>query len=261
MRNPTAALLVIGDEILSGRTRDTNTGYLARRLTEAGIDLREVRMVGDVEEEIVAALNALRRRYAYVFTSGGIGPTHDDITADSVAKAFGVPIGVREDARAILAAHYLDPERELNAARLRMARIPDGAVLIENPISRAPGFRLGNVHVLAGVPAVFEAMVESVLPTLVGGAPLLSHTLRVFLAEGLVAGPLGEIAAANRDVSIGSYPFQRDGRFGATLVVRSQDRARLAAVAAAIRAMVQELGATELAETPPPDPSHPGGLG
>jgi molybdenum cofactor synthesis domain-containing protein len=208
MPNPTAAMLVIGDEILSGRTRDTNTAHLAARLTETGIDLREVRVVADVQAEIVAALNALRARYDHVFTSGGIGPTHDDITADAVAAAFGVGIDVREDARAILAANYRNPEVELNAARLRMARIPDGASLIDNPVSKAPGFTIGNVHVMAGVPAVFHAMVESVLPTLKGGAPLRSLSLRVMRPEGEIAGPLGAIAAANPDVAIGSYPFR-----------------------------------------------------
>ncbi|WP_118137710.1 molybdopterin-binding protein [Oceanicella sp. SM1341] len=251
MPNPTAAMLVIGDEILSGRTRDSNMNHLAKRLTEAGIDLREARMVPDEAAEIIAALDALRSRYTYVFTSGGIGPTHDDITADCVAQAFGVGIDVREDARAILATNYANPETELNAARLRMARIPDGAELIDNPVSKAPGFRIGNVHVMAGVPAVFEAMVEGVLPTLTGGAPLRSHSLRVFLAEGTVAGPLGEIAAANADVSIGSYPFQREGRFGCTLVARAQDTARLTSVAAEIRAMAEGLGATDILETPP----------
>jgi molybdenum cofactor synthesis domain-containing protein len=251
MANPTAAMLVIGDEILSGRTQDTNTALLARRLTEAGVDLREVRVVPDAEAEIVSALNALRARHDYVFTSGGIGPTHDDITADCVAKAFGVPIGVREDARAILARNYRDPARELNEARLRMARIPEGAALIDNPVSKAPGFRLGNVHVLAGVPAVFAAMLEGVLPTLRGGAPLLSHSVRVWLPEGEIAGPLGELAAAHPEVSIGSYPFQREGRYGATLVARSADRGRLAAVGAALRALAEALGA-EYQETPPP---------
>ncbi|GIX15752.1 MAG: molybdenum cofactor biosynthesis protein [Paracoccaceae bacterium] len=248
MHNPTAAMLVIGDEILSGRTQDTNSNYLARRLTELGIDLREVRVVPDDEAEIVAALNALRARYDHVFTSGGIGPTHDDITADAVARAFGVGIAVREDARALLARNYRNPEVELNAARLRMARIPDGASLIDNPVSGAPGFSIGNVHVMAGVPAVFRAMVEGLVPRLKGGRPVRSVSLRVALPEGDVAGPLGEIAAANRDVSIGSYPFQRDGRFGCILVARSQDPDRLEAVAAQIRAMLTERGAEGIEE-------------
>ena len=212
--NPTAAMLTIGDEILSGRTRDANMPHLAQALAARGIRLREARVVPDEEAEIVAALNALRTRYTHVFTSGGIGPTHDDITADAVAAAFGVGIGVREDARAILAKNYANPEVELNAARLRMARIPDGAALIENPVSRAPGFSIGNVHVMAGVPAVFEAMVAGLLPRLVGGRPLLSESLRVERPEGEIAGPLRLIAEAHPGVSIGSYPFNSAGGFG-----------------------------------------------
>ena len=173
MPNPTAAMITIGDEILSGRTRDANLPHLAEALAERGIALREARVVSDVADEIVAAVNALRARYTHVFTSGGIGPTHDDITADAIASAFGVPIGVREDARAILATNYANPEVELNEARLRMARVPDGATLIDNPVSRAPGFTLGNVHVMARVPAVFQAMLAGLLPTLTGGRPLL----------------------------------------------------------------------------------------
>jgi molybdenum cofactor synthesis domain-containing protein len=242
MPNPTAAMLTIGDEILSGRTQDTNMNHLAKALTEAGIDLCEARTVPDDERAIVDALNALRERWDHVFTSGGIGPTHDDITADCVARAFGVGIDVREDARAILATNYADPERELNAARLRMARVPDGAALIDNPVSKAPGFTIGNVHVMAGVPAVFRAMVAGVLPTLTGGRPLLSATVRADHPEGMVAGPLAEIAAAHPATSIGSYPFVRDGVFGTNLVVRSSDPAALAAAQAAVAAMVAGLG-------------------
>ncbi|MBV2358968.1 competence/damage-inducible protein A [Thalassococcus sp. CAU 1522] len=227
MPNPTAAMLVIGDEILSGRTRDANMHYLAGEFTKHGIDLKEARVVSDAPDAIVAALNALRAAYDYVVTSGGIGPTHDDITADCVARAFGVGIDVRDDARAILQAHYDRQGLELNAARLRMARIPDGAALIDNPVSAAPGFSIGNVHVMAGVPSVFQAMVASVLPTLTGGAPLLSQTLRVMRGEGDIAGPLGALAADFPDLSIGSYPFQRDGIFGANIVVRGADGARV----------------------------------
>ena len=182
-------------------------------------------------------MNALRARYDHVFTSGGIGPTHDDITADAVAAAFGVGIDVREDARAILAANYANPEVDLNPARLRMARIPDGAALIENPVSQAPGFSLGNVHVMAGVPAVFEAMVAGLLPRLTGGRPLLSETLRVMRPEGEIAGPLRVVAEAHPAVAIGSYPFNRDGVFGANLVARSENPEALAAATAALRAM------------------------
>ncbi|MFO1143249.1 MAG: molybdopterin-binding protein [Amaricoccus sp.] len=243
MPNPTAAMLTIGDEILSGRTRDTNMPHLAQALTAKGIDLRETRTVPDVVAEIVAAVNALRARYTHVFTSGGIGPTHDDITADAVAAAFGVPIDVRADARAILASNYANPEAELNPARLRMARIPEGAELIDNPVSKAPGFSLGNVHVMAGVPAVFEAMVAGLLPRLTGGRPLLSETFRVMRPEGIIAGPLRNVADAHPAVAIGSYPFNRDGTFGANVVARSNDPDALAAAAAALRAMVAELEA------------------
>jgi len=238
MANPTAAMLVIGDEILSGRTRDANMYHLAGRLTAHGIDLAEVRVVGDDADTIVTALNALRARYDTVFTSGGIGPTHDDITADCVAQAFGVGIDIREDARQILASNYPEGAAALNPARLRMARIPDGAALIDNPVSKAPGFTIGNVHVMAGVPAVFKAMVESILPTLTGGAPLLSESVRIDKGEGDIAGPLGRIAADYPDVAIGSYPFQRDGRFGANIVLRSQDRERLDAATNAVRAIM-----------------------
>jgi molybdenum cofactor synthesis domain-containing protein len=230
-------MLTIGDEILSGRTRDANMPHLALKLGEKGITLAEARVVPDVAEEISGAVNALRARYDHVFTSGGIGPTHDDITADCVAAAFGVGIDVREDARAILATNYANPDVDLNPARLRMARIPDGATLIDNPVSKAPGFSIGNVHVMAGVPAVFEAMVASLLPTLVGGAPLLSETVRVMRPEGVLAGPLGTLAAEHPEVSIGCYPFSRDGVFGANLVVRSTDAPALARVAEALRAL------------------------
>ena len=179
MPNPTAAMLVIGDEILSGRTRDANMHHLAQELTKVGINLREVRIVSDDHDAIVAALNDLRAAHDTVITSGGIGPTHDDITADCVAAAFGVHIDVRDDAAALLQAHYNSRGMEFNDARKRMARIPDGATLIENPVSIAPGFTIGNVHVMAGVPSVFQAMVASVIPTLTGGAPILSQTLRV----------------------------------------------------------------------------------
>ena len=223
MVNPTAAMIVIGDEILSGRTRDSNMHHLAGQLTEAGIDLKEVRVIGDERGVIIAAVQAMSAAYDYVFTSGGIGPTHDDITADCIAAAFDAEIDVREDARAILAEHYDRAGTELNAARLRMARIPDGAALIENPVSAAPGFQLENVHVMAGVPSVFQAMVESVLPTLTGGAPLISKTMRIERGEGDIAGPLGEIAEAFPLLSMGSYPFQKDGKYGAHVVIRGNN--------------------------------------
>jgi molybdenum cofactor synthesis domain-containing protein len=229
MPNPTAAILIIGDEILSGRTRDSNMHFLAGELTRVGIDLREVRVVADRREAIVAAVNALRMAWTHVFTSGGIGPTHDDITADCIAEALGVSIGVREDARALLAGHYARSGLEFNAARMRMARIPEGATLIENPISVAPGFSVGNVHVMAGVPNVFQAMVAGLLPTLTGGAPLLSQTLRILRPEGEIAGPLGVLAGEYPDLSMGSYPFNRDGVMGANVVIRGTDGVRVEA--------------------------------
>ncbi len=229
MPNPTAAILIIGDEILSGRTRDSNMHFLAGELTRVGIDLSEVRVVADERGAIVAAVNALRQAWTHVFTSGGIGPTHDDITADCIAEALGVGIGVREDARALLAAHYARSGLDFNAARMRMARIPEGARLIENPISVAPGFSIGNVHVMAGVPNVFQAMVAGLLPTLTGGEPLLSQTLRILRPEGEIAGPLGALAAEYPDLSMGSYPFNRDGVLGANVVIRGTDGARVEA--------------------------------
>ena len=227
MTNPTAAMLVIGDEILSGRTRDANMHYLAGQLTEVGITLSEVRIVADDRDVIVAAVQDLAKTYDTVFTSGGIGPTHDDITADCMAAAFGQSIDVRDDARAILQAHYDKAGTELNEARLRMARIPSDAKLIENPVSAAPGFIIENVHVMAGVPSVFKAMVASILPTLTGGAPLISKTLTVHRGEGDIAGPLGTLAETYPALSMGSYPFQRDGKYGSNIVVRGQDEAQL----------------------------------
>ena len=237
MPNPTAAILIIGDEILSGRTRDSNMHFLAQELTRTGIDLREVRVVPDDRAAIIAALDALRTAHDHVFTSGGIGPTHDDITADCVAAAFGVGIGVRADAHALLAAHYARMGADFNEARQRMARIPDGATLIDNPVSIAPGFTLGNVHVMAGVPRVFEAMVASVLPGITGGTPLLSQTWRVMRGEGEIAGPLAALAADFPDLSIGSYPFNLNGVYGANLVVRGTDGARVDAAMARLAAL------------------------
>jgi molybdenum cofactor synthesis domain-containing protein len=240
MKNPTAAMLVIGEEILSGRTRDTNTQQLATELSRHGIALREVRVVPDDHAAIVAAVNALRAAHDHVFTSGGIGPTHDDITAEAVAAAFGLPIAIRADARAVLEAHYRRSGLELNEARLRMARIPEGATLIDNPVSAAPGFTLGNVHVMAGVPSIFEAMVASVLPTLTGGAPLLSQSLRLFRGEGDIAGPFAALAAEFPDLAMGSYPFVQNGALGTNLVIRGTESARLSAAMARLAALFPE---------------------
>jgi molybdenum cofactor synthesis domain-containing protein len=240
MPNPTAAMLVIGDEILSGRTRDSNMHFLAGELTRHGVRLAEVRIVADDHAAIVAAVNALRRAFDHVFTSGGIGPTHDDITADAIAGAFGVAIGVREDARALLAAHYARAGLEFNEARQRMARIPDGARLIDNPVSTAPGFSIGNVHVMAGVPRIFEAMVASVLPTITGGDPLLSQTLRVNRGEGEIAGAFGGLAAEYPGLSMGSYPFIQNGAHGTNLVIRGTDAGKVAEAMTRLAALFPE---------------------
>ena len=227
MSSPTAAMLVIGDEILSGRTRDSNTHFLATQLTNHGIRLSEARVVADDPSAIIAAVNELRTRWDDVFTSGGIGPTHDDITADAIAAAFGVGISHRADAMALLQAHYDRAGLEFNDARQRMARIPDGATLIDNPVSTAPGFTLGNVHVMAGVPKIFEAMVASVIPKLTGGPPLLSQTLRLDRGEGEIATAFGQVAAEYPDLSMGSYPFIQNGAHGTNLVIRGTDARRL----------------------------------
>jgi molybdenum cofactor synthesis domain-containing protein len=235
----TAAILVIGDEILSGRTKDKNIGYIAEYLTNIGVDIREVRVVPDIEDEIVTALNALRHRYTYVFTTGGIGPTHDDITADCVAKAFGVSIDVDPRAKALLLTRIA--EKDMNEARLRMARIPAGADLILNKVSAAPGFRIGNVHVMAGVPSIMQAMLDEVAPTLRTGVKMLSETVRANCREGDIGTELGAIAKAHPDVMIGSYPFQDDGRPNTNIVVRSRDAQKLAAAKTAVENMLAQV--------------------
>ena len=245
---PTAAMIVIGDEILSGRTRDSNAHHLATVLTEAGVNLREVRMIPDEREIIVATVNALRNQVDHVFTSGGIGPTHDDITADCIAEAFGDAIDVRDDARSLLEEAYAKRGMEVNEARLRMARIPDSATLIENPVSTAPGFTIGNVHVMAGVPAVFTEMVKGVVSRIEGGPPLLSWSFRCTIGEGDLAGPLGECARSYPDVSMGSYPY--GGGAGAVLILRHADHTLLSLAADMLRLALEPLGGAEL-ETPP----------
>jgi molybdenum cofactor synthesis domain-containing protein len=239
-RTVTAAVLLIGDEILSGRTKDRNLGYIAEYLAKIGIDVREARVVPDVEEEIVAAVNALRARYDYLVTTGGIGPTHDDITADAVARAFGVAIG--EDPRAIAVMLERYAPADLTPARRRMARIPSGAELLENPISKAPGFRIGNVFVLAGVPAVMQAMLDFAVRTMETGAMMLVETIAAgSLPEGRYGDALGAIAAAHPNVAIGSYPAFKDGRFNNQIVVRGKDGEAVAAARRAVEAMVSEL--------------------
>jgi molybdenum cofactor synthesis domain-containing protein len=233
----TAGLLVIGDEILSGRTKDKNIGYIAEYLTAIGVDLKEVRVVADDEPEIIGALNALRNRYAYVFTTGGIGPTHDDITADCVAKAFGVSIDVDPRARAMLLQRIA--EKDLNKARLRMARIPAGAELIVNKVSSAPGFRIGNVFVMAGVPSIMQAMLDEVAPTLKTGAKMLSESVCADLREGDIGTPLGEIAKAHPETMIGSYPFIDEQRGPNTnIVIRARDAQKLALAKRAVEDML-----------------------
>ncbi len=244
----TAAVLIIGNEILSGRTKDVNLGYLAEELTKVGVRLREARVVADVEGEIVAAVNECRSRYDYVFTTGGIGPTHDDITSGSVAKAFGVPLILDEQARAVLARNY--PPGGLNEARLRMAHVPEGAALIDNPVSAAPGFRMGNVFVMAGVPSIMRAMFDGVKGTLVGGRPVLSLTVSAHLGEGIIAAGLGALQQRYTDLDIGSYPFFRAGRFGASFVLRGTERSQLDAAAAELRHLIAALGAEPIEGEP-----------
>lgn len=241
-RNVNAAVLLIGDELLSGRTQDVNLQTIAKFLAPLGVQVKEARVVSDVPEEIAEAVNALRGKYDYVFTTGGIGPTHDDKTADSVALAFGVGIDVREDARAILVAHYKSADA-LNEARLRMARIPDGATLIANPVSKAPGFQLGNVFVMAGVPSIMRGMLEDVGKRIEGGAVVRSVTVRgKGVPEGAIAAELGALEKAADGVSFGSYPWFGPEGFGVHLVARSSDPAALAKAGDDLRALIRSRG-------------------
>ena len=240
----TAGLLVIGDEILSGRTKDKNIGYIAEYLTTIGVDLREVRVVSDTEEEIVAAVDALRTRYTYLFTTGGIGPTHDDITADCVAKAFGVAIDYDPRAVAIMKERFDAMGTQMNEARMRMTRIPAGAELVLNKVSAAPGFWIGNVIVMAGVPSIMQAMLDHVAPKLATGAKMLSETVRADAREGDVGSELGVVAKAHPDVMIGSYPFMDDRGPNTNIVVRARDAAKLAAAKAAVEEMLVKVRPT-----------------
>ncbi|WP_395623676.1 competence/damage-inducible protein A [Sphingomonas daechungensis] len=248
--DPTACVLIIGNEILSGRTKDTNSGWIADRLTLLGIRLQEIRVIPDVEATIVSVVNEVRARYTYVFTCGGIGPTHDDITAESIAKAFGVPWELNEEARAILRSNYSRDE-DLTPARLRMAMIPRGAELVANPISKAPGFRTGNVYTFAGVPRIMQAMFEGVAPHLKRGNVLLSHTIVGNVAEGRIGDPLAALQRCYADIEIGSYPGQRaDGTFRNSVVLRGTDRERLAAAAREVKDLIQSLGGEAVDEPP-----------
>ncbi len=240
MAGPTAAVIVIGNEILSGRTQDANLAYLATKLGAVGIRVVEARVVPDVEARIVEAVDALRARCTHVFTTGGIGPTHDDITAKAIAVAFGVPFERNAEAERRLRAYY-DPKM-INAARLSMADMPAGVELIDNPVSVAPGFRLDNVHVLPGVPKILHAMVDGLVPTLAGGRPIASRALTVFRAEGEIATLLAELQARHGAVEIGSYPFLRQGRFGTTVVCRGDDAAAVGACHRDLHAAVRRLG-------------------
>jgi len=231
MSNPSAAILVIGDEILSGRTRDSNLHYLSCELTKIGIDLQEARVIPDNAAEIINAVKCLSSKYNYLFTSGGIGPTHDDITADCVAAALETEINIREDAFKLLKSYYSTQNIEFNNSRQRMARIPNGAKLIDNPVSVAPGFQLKNVFVMAGVPNIFQSMVQSVIPSLLRGKPLLSKSVRIPRGEGEIATALKKIASDHGNVSIGSYPYNDEGKFGTNIVVRGADKKELKNIA------------------------------
>jgi molybdenum cofactor synthesis domain-containing protein len=236
----TACVLIIGNEILSGRTQDENLGFLARGLNESGIRLREARVIPDVAEVIVTTVNDVRHRFDYVFTTGGIGPTHDDITAQCMADAFGVPLILHPHAKHLLETHY--PPGQLNDARLRMAMVPEGAVLLPNPISRAPGFQIGNVFVLPGVPNIMQGIFEQLKYRLAGGDKVLSRSVSCHLGEGALATDLSALQRRYSDVEIGSYPYFRRGDFGVTLVLRGTDLTRLAAATEALKTLIRNLG-------------------
>jgi molybdenum cofactor synthesis domain-containing protein len=236
----TACVLIIGNEILSGRTQDANLAFLARGLSEIGIRLREARVIPDDHSVIVSTVNEVRPHFDYVFTTGGIGPTHDDITAQSVADAFGVPLVLHPEAKRLLETHY--PPGQLNEARLRMAMVPDGAVLLPNPISRAPGFQIGNVFILPGVPSIMQGIFEELKHRLAGGDRVLSRSVSCHLAEGTLAAELGALQQRYPDVEIGSYPYFRRGDFGVTLVLRSTNRDRLVAATEELIGLIRSLG-------------------
>ena len=246
----TACVVLIGDEVLSGRTRDANLGYIAKHLNQIGVQVREARVIPDIEQVIVDTINEVRARYDYVFTTGGIGPTHDDITADSVAKAFGVGIDYHPEAMATLEMHYQETGGEFTTARKRMARIPDGASLIANPLSKAPGFQIGNVFVMAGVPMVMQVMMDSLTDRLEGGATMQSRTVSAQIGEGTIAERLGALQAQFPDVGIGSYPYYRGKIFGTSLVMRGTDAALLDRVVAEAEALIRGFGAEPISGEP-----------
>lgn len=242
----TAGLVIIGNEILSGRTRDANLQFLGDELNTLGIRLTEVRVIADIPASIIDAVNTLRAQYDYVFTTGGIGPTHDDITSECIAQAFGLPFGLNPEAHAILVDHY--PPGELTEARLRMAKTPEGATLIENPVSKAPGFQVENVFVLPGVPRIMQAMFAGIRHRLVGGQPMVSRTVTSHVPEGKAGGPLTELQARHADTEIGSYPFFKDGRPGASIVIRAEDPAKADAAARDVCEMLTALGGEPILE-------------
>jgi molybdenum cofactor synthesis domain-containing protein len=246
----TACLLIIGNEILSGRTQDANLAFIAKGLNEVGVRLREVRVIPDIAETIIETVNEMRSKFDYVFTTGGIGPTHDDITSECIARAFGVRWALNEEVKRRLAAGYANPG-DLNAARLRMAHVPEGAALIDNPVSRAPGFHIGNVFVMAGVPRIMQAMFDGIKHSLAGGAPMLSRTVTSGLPEGVLAEGLGQLQDRYPDFDIGSYPYYRRGGFGTSLVVRGTDASRLAAAVEELFAMIKALDGEPYEGDPP----------
>ncbi|NDF13144.1 MAG: competence/damage-inducible protein A [Proteobacteria bacterium] len=249
MKKPTeAALAIIGNEILSGRTQDTNLAYLAKFLNELGIRLMEVRVVPDVESDIIDSVAALKKRYTYVFTTGGIGPTHDDITTASIAKMFGKPIEAHPDALRRLEKHYSSAGQPFNEARRKMAIVPVGATLIDNPISVAPGFYIENVFVLAGVPKIMQAMLDGLRPMLKGGTPMHSVTVSTYLTEGMIASELGTVQEKNPEVEIGSYPFIRDGKLGTSLVMRGYEMEKIHVATAAVKQLIVAKGGAVLSE-------------
>lgn len=243
----TACVLLIGDEILSGRTRDSNLAYISTHLNKIGIQVREARVIPDIEDEIVATVNEVRARYDYVFTTGGLGPTHDDITADAVARAFGVGIDYHPEAVQVLDQHYKKTGGEFTKARMRMARLPEGAVMIANPLSKAPGFQIDNVFVMAGVPMVMQVMLDSLTERLDGGAAMQSRTVTGQIGEGTIAEKLGDLQARYPEVGIGSYPYYRGKTFGTSIVMRAIDSTELEKVAEEVAALMREFGVEPMA--------------
>ena len=242
-KSVTAAMIIIGNEVLSGRTQDKNLAFVAQMLGEIGVDMQEARIIPDVLETVVATVNELRARHDYVFTSGGIGPTHDDITADCIAAAFEVKLEKHPLAMQALQAHYDAQEADFNEARQRMARIPEGASFIENPVSTAPVFKIDNVYVMAGVPKIMQAMMENILPTLKGGETLSSITVTSSIPEGSIAAEMGALQQQYPDVNIGLYPFYSAQGAGVSVVARGRDMAQLQAVETAIKAHLAAIGA------------------